>query len=75
DKRNSIEIARFMASPAGRGIRILTGLTMISAGIAKRDGAGAALAVFGLVPLFAGTLNICVLAPLLDVPFSGEDVP
>ena len=32
------------------------------------------LAAVGLLPLLAGALNICVLAPLLKAPFSGSEV-
>jgi hypothetical protein len=32
------------------------------------------LAAIGLVPLFAGLFNVCLIAPLLGVPFSGRAV-
>ncbi len=71
---NQQELAKFMASPTGRGLRIAAGSALIAAGIARRDGSGAALAVVGLVPLLAGALNLCMLAPLLDAPFKGSEL-
>lgn len=31
------------------------------------------LVLAGLVPIAAGVFDVCLLAPLLDVPFRGED--
>ncbi len=74
-KRNKQhELARFMASPLGRGIRVAAGLALITSGMARRDRSGLALAALGLVPLMAGALNLCMLAPLLDEPFDGSEL-
>ena len=62
-----MSFARFMASPLGRGIRIVAGLVM-------GGGGGIALAVVGLLPLLAGVFNICAIAPLLKAPFRGKDL-
>ena len=45
---------------------------MIIAGLAMSSTGGWILAAVGLLPLLAGVLNICVLAPLLKAPFSGK---
>ncbi len=67
--------ARFMATGVGRGMRIVAGAALIAGGLLRvRGGRGAVLALIGLVPLFAGTFDVCVLAPLLRVPFKGGDV-
>ena len=67
--------ARFMATGVGRGIRIVAGSVLIAVGLLHiRGGRGALLALGGLIPLLAGTLDVCVLAPLLRVPFKGSDV-
>ncbi|MCA1668557.1 MAG: DUF2892 domain-containing protein [Thermomicrobia bacterium] len=67
--------ARFMATGIGRGIRIVAGAVVITIGLLRvRGGRGALLALLGLVPLLAGTFDVCVLAPLLRVPFKGSDV-
>ena len=61
-----MEFARFMAGPVGRGVLIAVGLAVGSTG-------GTVLAVVGVLPLLAGALNICVIAPLLKAPFRGRD--
>jgi hypothetical protein len=61
-----------MASPVGRGIRVVAGIALIIAGLAIGSTVGYVLAVVGVVPLLAGALNVCVLAPLLKAPFSGK---
>ncbi len=67
-------LARFMATPVGRIARIILGLVLVVAGLAIGGGGGIALAVVGLVPIAAGVLNVCLIAPLLHVPFSGRGV-
>ncbi len=67
--------ARFMATGIGRGIRIVAGAVLITIGLLRvRGGRGPLLALVGLVPLLAGTFDVCVLAPLLRAPFKGCDV-
>ncbi|MEQ1702650.1 MAG: DUF2892 domain-containing protein [Ilumatobacteraceae bacterium] len=61
-----------MAGPIGRGARAAVGIAMIIAGVAMGSTGGWILAVVGLLPLMAGVLNICVIAPLLKAPFSGK---
>jgi hypothetical protein len=68
--------ARFMASPIGRGGRIVLGLVLIVVGIGIVDGVlGWIIAFAGLVPLTLGVINGCILAPFLKVPFKGSDLP
>ena len=64
--------ARFMASPTGRGIRILAGLALIIWGLALGSTGGYVLAAVGVLPLLAGAANVCVLAPFLRAPFAGK---
>jgi len=65
--------ASFMASMAGRGIRIFAGLALIAWGVTHRNSTpGMILLGVGFVPLLAGMLNLCLLAPLLGAPFSGR---
>lgn len=68
-----IVFARFMARPIGRGIRIVAGGALIGAGAARGGTAGLALAVVGVVPILAGALNLCLLAPIVGAPFRGTD--
>ena len=68
--------AHFMASPLGRGLRIVLGLALIVLGIGMVGGvAGWVMAIAGLLPLTLGIINGCILAPFLKVPFKGSDLP
>ncbi len=65
---------RLMASPAGRAIRIVAGLALITLGLTLVHGVvGWVLVAVGLAPLLAGTLNVCLIAPLIGAPFWGAD--
>ncbi len=66
--------AQFMASPAGRILRVVAGGTMIVAGLDADSDAGTAVAVVGAVPLLAGAFDFCVLSPLFGGPFWGRDI-
>jgi hypothetical protein len=47
---------------------------MIGAGLGWIGGTlGVVVAFVGLAPVAAGTFNVCLIAPLLKVPFSGRD--
>jgi hypothetical protein len=62
----------FIASPAGRVIRIIAGVALILVGLLAVGGIwGWILAIVGLVPLLAGLFDRCVFAPLFDLPFVG----
>ncbi len=66
---------RFMASAAGRGLRIVAGLGLIGWGYTMRDQtSGAVLMLVGLLPLAAGIFDFCLLAPLFGAPFSGKKI-
>jgi hypothetical protein len=63
---------RFIASPAGRVVRIVAGLALILIGLLALDGlVGWIVAIVGLVPLAAGVFDWCVFAPLFGLPFVG----
>jgi hypothetical protein len=67
--------ARFMASPAGRILRIVAGLVLLYVGFNVVGGGwGMALEAFGVVAILAGTLNLCLIAGLIGAPFRGRDV-
>jgi hypothetical protein len=71
-----LTLARFMASPLGRGGRILFGLALILWGVWGLGGMlGWVIAFAGLLPITLGIINGCILAPLLNVPFKGADLP
>ncbi len=66
---------RFMASAAGRIIRIVAGIGLIAWGLTGGAGEnGTIIAVVGAVPLLTGTLDICLFAPLLGKPLKGSVV-
>ena len=71
---SSRAFAVFMASGAGRLIRIVAGIALIAWGWSMRDQTlGIVLMVGGLVPVLAGAFNVCLLAPLIGAPFAGKD--
>jgi hypothetical protein len=66
---------RFMSSAAGRAVRVLAGIALIAWGLAGLGGtAGIIVAVIGLLPLLAGLLDFCALAPLFGGPMSGSKI-
>jgi hypothetical protein len=63
----------FLASLAGRIVRVVAGLALILIGLLAVQGTwGWVLAVVGLVPLLAGLFDFCVFAPLARLPFAGK---
>lgn len=65
--------AKFMSSTAGRLLRIIAGIVLIALGLlVVKDTGGIILAVVGLVPLLAGSFDVCLFAPLFGGPFSGR---
>jgi hypothetical protein len=64
---------KFMATTAGRIIRVVAGVALIVWGIWGLSGtAGIIVAVIGAVPLLAGLFDFCVFSPLFGGPFSGK---
>jgi hypothetical protein len=68
--------ARFMASPAGRVMRIVLGVALVFYGFQGMGGSGwgIALAAFGTIAVIAGVFNLCLIAGLLGAPFRGREV-
>ena len=64
-------VLRFVGSTLGRAVRVAAGLVLIVIGIAA-GGWWLVLAAFGLLPLAAGLLDVCVLGPLFRLPFNGR---
>ena len=65
----------FMASTAGRAVRILAGIALIAWGLLGLGGTwGIVVAVVGLVPFLAGVFDFCVFAPLFGAPLSGPKI-
>ena len=73
-KFENTEFAQFIASDAGRALRVAAGLTLIGAGLAKGGSAGGTLALLGLAPLGAGMFDLCLLSPLFGGPLEGSAI-
>lgn len=68
-------LIKFLASPAGRLVRIVAGIAFVAVGLfVMQNTAGIVLAVIGLVPLLAGLLDFCLFAPLFGAAFSGKAI-
>ncbi len=68
-----MEFAKFMATGAGRTIRVAFGLALIATGYAISGAAGLVLGLVGAVPAAAGIFNFCLISPLLHAPFWGRE--
>jgi hypothetical protein len=67
--------ARFINSPTGRIVRVVAGLALIGWGYTRRaETAGMILMVVGLIPLSAGSFDLCFISALLGGPISGARV-
>ena len=67
------QVFRFLASSAGRWVRVVAGIIIIAIGFWLLTGAWRwVLIIVGLVPLLAGLFDFCVFAPLFGLPFIGE---
>jgi hypothetical protein len=66
---------KFMASTAGRIVRIVAGIVLIAVGLLAIHGiTGIVVAVVGALPLVAGLFDFCVFAPLFGAPLSGPRI-
>ncbi|MFC0003466.1 YgaP-like transmembrane domain [Micromonospora siamensis] len=65
-------VLRFLNSPAGRVVRVLLGAALIAVG-ASIGGWWWLLALLGVLPLAAGLLDFCTLAPLFRLPLAGRE--
>lgn len=70
-----MEFARFMATPAGRILRIVLGIVIIWIGVVSPKPFGYVLEVIGLIPIIAGVLNLCLIGPLIGAPLKASDLP
>jgi len=66
-----MSFSKFMSTGLGRSLRVVAGLILIVLGFVG-GGGWITLSVVGLVPLVAGLMNVCLLAPLLGQPLKGS---
>jgi hypothetical protein len=71
-RRGPNAFTTFMASSGGRAVRFGIGATLTAAGVFIGPPAGYAIAVFGLLPIASGALNLCPVAPLWGGHFLGS---
>ncbi len=65
----------FMASAAGRIVRVVAGIALIAWGLMGLGGTtGIIVAIVGALPLVAGLFDFCVFAPLFGAPLSGPKI-
>jgi hypothetical protein len=68
-------IIGFLASFTGRLVRAGAGVVLILIGLFGVTGtAGWIVAAIGVVPLAAGALDVCLFAPLVGLPLSGNEI-
>lgn len=68
---------KFMASTAGRALRIVAGIALLAISLFSTSpitALGWVGIVAGVVLVLVGAFNICLLAPLFGQPLSGRDV-
>ena len=66
-----MSFSKFMSTGLGRSIRVVAGVILIVLGFVG-GGGWIALSIVGLVPLIAGLMNVCLLAPLMGQPLRGS---
>lgn len=72
ERFNQSDLSRFINSPEGRVLRVVSGLGFLAAGAVYRHHAlGVAAMVWGLFPLSAGALDICYASAVLGGPLRG----
>jgi len=63
----------FMASPAGRILRIIAGGAIINwSHLALSGDTRLVVAALGAVPILTGVFNVCLVGPLLGQPLKGR---
>lgn len=71
----SLAFASFMASPAGRLLRIAAGAAVVAFGWANRAGtSGLALIGVGVVLILVGLVNVCLIGPIIGAPLMGSQL-
>lgn len=69
-----MKFSLFMSSPSGRILRVVAGAALLVVGILLQSVLGIVIAVVGAAVMLAGALDVCLIAPLLRVPFMGRNI-
>ena len=65
---------KFMTSNAGRAVRVVLGLVIISLGMFVVQGTvGTVMSIVGLVPLSGGVFDFCLIGAALGYPLKGVE--
>lgn len=69
-------LAKFLASTNGRILRIVVGIVLIAVAllVSMDTAPRVILIVIGLIPLVAGALDLCLIAPLFGLPLAGKEI-
>ncbi len=69
-----MQFVEFMTSNAGRAVRVVLGLVIMSLGLFVVQGTvGTIMAVVGLVPLSGGVFDFCLIGAAMGYPLKGVD--
>lgn len=66
------EFVSFILSPAGRALRVIAGILLLSLGLRLGSPLGNLLAVIALVPLIAGIFDFCIFGKILGGFYNGN---
>lgn len=70
-----MRLVAFLASDAGRALRVVVGLALLALGPTLVGGSlGVVMTVVGLVPLIAGIFDLCLVAALFGYPVRGPEI-
>lgn len=70
-----MDLAKFLASTNGRIARIVVGVVVIALGLfGLQDAARIVVVIIGAIPLAAGAFDVCLIAPLFGLPFTGKEI-
>ena len=69
-----MNIVKLMTSTAGRALRVVLGLVIIGIGTFVLQGTvGTVMSFVGLVPLFGGLFDFCLIGLALGYPLKGAE--
>lgn len=67
-----MQFVHWMSRPVGRTLRVVVGVILIGVGLYFQGAWGYVVAIIGVVPVLAGVLNFCLIAPILGAPLRGR---